>query len=377
MPDEPNDSAIPEPLRELLQSGPISFRDFVSRALYEPEWGYYTQGPGARARHADYITAPAISPVFAWTLARLAGEFVANTGDIGSTIVDIGCGDGALIAGIAREFVAAAPARFLGIDRSLAFVPDERRNSGLVEFATSFDSIPTRGPVLIMTNELFDAFPFTRLVRRADGLHELGVMLDGDRLDWTEWPADPEWENYFAGHAVTLLEGQFADVTLDWGLAYSDICGRIERGLLVTFDYGFESRKLFDPRIRKYGTAGAYSRHQVHRDLLRNPGRQDLTAHVNFDDLMRAGEAKGFKTLTFTRQARFLLSLGAAEHPLFAPLDESGGFEAAVALQTEREAARRLVVPDGIGDEMRVLVQARGLEQTGWSFLSNMTSVRK
>ncbi|MBI2214297.1 MAG: SAM-dependent methyltransferase [Acidobacteria bacterium] len=110
-----------------------------------------------------------------------------------------------------------------------------------------------------------------------------------------------------------------------------------------------------------------YRGHEVHRDLFADPGRQDLTAHVNFDDLERAGADRGFSTLAFTRQARFLLSIGITEHPLFSPLEEVDLVKA-LQTQVERENARRLVLPDGIGDEIRVLVQGKGVPGEGWSF---------
>jgi SAM-dependent MidA family methyltransferase len=166
---------------------------------------------------------------------------------------------------------------------------------------------------------------------------------------------------------VELRVGQFADVTEGWGNAYREICDRVGRGLVVTFDYGFPSKQLFDPRIRMYGTAAAYRGHEVHRDLFADPGRQDLTAHVNFDDLERAGAETGFSTLVFTRQARFLLSIGITDHPLFAPLEERD-LVTALKTQVARENARRLVLPDGIGDEIRVLVQGKGVPREGWSF---------
>ncbi|HEY4641594.1 MAG TPA: hypothetical protein VII75_09640, partial [Thermoanaerobaculia bacterium] len=74
-------------------------------------------------------------------------------------------------------------------------------------------------------------------------------------------------------------------------------------------------------------------------------------------------------------QVKFLLALGITEHPLFAPLEDEKleSVEAALALREAREEARRLVLPDGIGEEIRVLVQARGVPLEGWSFQRNIT----
>ncbi len=361
----PRDGEPPPFLTEVLRERDISFREYVERCLYDPGHGYYIGGAGVRARHADYITAPSISPTFGWALGRLARELADRLEGESVTIVDIGCGDGSLIRSIA-ESCGPGP-RYVGIDRSLSFVPDALRDGGAIAFGTSLDAVPRDAATLVVSNELFDAIPYSRVVRREDGLHELGVTLAAGRLDWCETPAPPDLVGYFTQRDVELRVGQFADVTPEWGKAYREICDRIGRGLVVTFDYGFPAKQLFDPRIRMYGTAAAYRGHEVHRDLFADPGRQDLTAHVNFDDLERAGNDLGFSTMVFTRQARFLLSIGITDHPLFAPVEERD-FGKALAMQVEREKARQLVLPDGIGDEIRVLVQGKGLPGDDWSF---------
>ena len=65
-----------------------------------------------------------------------------------------------------------------------------------------------------------------------------------------------------------------------------------------------------------------------------------------------------------------LVTLGVTDHPLFTPADkvEPSDLTDAVDQIDQRDAARRLVLPDGIGEEIRVLVQGRGVPTAGWSF---------
>jgi SAM-dependent MidA family methyltransferase len=279
--------------------------------------------------------------------------------------VDVGCGDGSLIHSLS-ELAGSRQATFAGVDRSL----DRVRDRGGVVFATSLHEVPRGDFQLVIANELFDALPFARLVRRGDELHELWVAEHDGELDWSEHEASLEYEQYFSDRNVDLADGQFADISLDWTAQYQDFCSFVSRGLILTFDYGHPAAKLFDRRARRFGTAAAYSRHRVTRDLLANPGEQDLTCHINFTDLIDTGERNGFETLYFDRQARFLLSLGITEHPLFKPVFEAAveSAEEGLALREQREDARRLVLPDGIGEDIRVLVQARGMGGEHWSF---------
>lgn len=347
MPPEQNAS---DALRNMLQYGDLSFRDFVEVALYHPQFGYYSKASSPVGKEGDYVTSPTLSPVFAYGFGKLVRDFVSRAGGGVSSVVDVGCGDGGLIRALAGE----GGASFYGVDRAR-------------EGFRTIDDVPQADNILIYSNELFDAFPFARLVQRGEHLHELWVTSD---FDWTEREAPAPYEDYFAARGIELLDGQFADISLDWEYEYARLARRVERGLLVTFDYGFPEKQLFDPRIRRFGTAASYSRQRVTRDLLVNPGEQDLTAHINFSDLIRAGEAEGLTTLYFDRQAKFLLALGITDHPLFTPVTEVaiGSAEEGLALLQAREEARRLVLPDGIGEDIRVLVQGRGVPLDGWSF---------
>jgi len=364
----PGDRSVSNVIRNMLQHGDLSFRDFMEVALYHPELGYYSRSESPVGRNADYVTSPMISPVFVDSLGGLIGEFLSRAGDVVCSVVDIGCGDGSLIYSL---YAAVAPgfrekARFYGVDRSLDRVlPGEG-----VAFAKQLDAVPSGEVQLVISNELFDALPFARLVMRDEHLHELWIAERDAGFDWVEHEAEPRYDDYFAERDIDLRDGQFADVSLEWEATYDDLCRFVSRGLIVTFDYGHPERQLFHGSARRFGTAAAYSRQRVSRDLLANPGEQDLTAHINFSDLQRAGERRGMETLFFDRQAKFLLALGAGGHDLLAPLDDLkvSSVVEALQLREQREDARSLVLPDGIGEDIRVLVQGRGMGEGRWGF---------
>jgi SAM-dependent MidA family methyltransferase len=354
------DAGLESVVRKMLVDNDLPFRDFVELALYHPQLGYYSKRVWPES---DYITSPRLSPLFASVLAGLIREFSSRAGDEMSMVVDIGCGDGSLIHSLYQESGGnTSGLRFYGVDRSLERLRADVRELPGLRFVRSIDEVPRDGAHLIFANELFDAFPFARLVQRDEHLHELWVTEREGQLDWTEHEAPGPYEDYFAARGIELDDGQFADVSLEWEAYYVDLCSFVRRGLIVTFDYGFAQEQLFASRARRFGTAASYRSQRVTRDLLSSPGEQDITAHINFSDLMRAGEASKFQTLFFDRQAKFLLALGAAAHPLIQT--EPGSVEDL----HKKEDARRLVLPDGIGEDIRVLVQGRGLPADSWSF---------
>lgn len=364
-PAMPAERALRDVLRKRLQHGDLTFRDFMELALYDPQFGYYATALNPVGKGADYVTAPSLSPVFSFAIAGLVREFVSRCEAGVSTIVDVGCGDGRLIRAIADQ-VGERGARFYGVDRSLERVVPSIETA----FVRTIEKVPKSDWAFVFSNELFDAFPFTRLVQRGEHLHELYVREHEGVLDWSEQPAPVPYEGYFSTRGISLADGQFADISLEWERSYEDLARFVDRGLIVTIDYGFTQEKLFHPRIRRFGTAAAYVRQRVTRDLLANPGEQDLTAHINFTDLERAGERHGFTTLFFDSLAKFLLGVGVTGHELFRPVHEIviEGTEEGLEMLAAREEARRLILPDGIGEDLRVLVQAKGMRSLKWSF---------
>lgn len=365
-----NRFAAPDWIRKLFASDEIPFTDFMEAALYHPEFGYYSSSRNPVGAVGDFVTSPAISPVFGYGLGRLSSEFSGRLGDVVYGIVDIGCGDGSLLEAVAAGMAENHRSKvlFFGVDRSLSRVHELDR--GAISFSTDLSALPSDIPLLIFCNELFDALPVARLLVREGSLREAMVRLRDGYLEWSDRPAAQTHAEYLSGRGIDLTEGQTADVSLAWWQLYEQICGIVKRGMIVTFDYGFEQKQLFDRRIRMHGTAAAYRAHGVHRELLADPGTQDLTAHVNFSDLIASGERSGMSTLSFVRQAAFLLSIGVADHELFTPWQERSidSLPNAVKDFEQREAARRLILPDGVGEDIRVLVQSRDMPEAGWSF---------
>ncbi len=337
----PGETSMRDVLRNMLQYGDLSFRDFMEVALYHPEFGYYTRAVHPAGKGGDFVTAPSLSPAFSFAIAGLVREFVSRCEAEVCSFVDIGAGEGRLV----RELAAQ-------VDKNVRFFAVDRAS------ATSINDVPRDGVHFVFANELYDAFPFARLVQRGEHLHELWVSERDGVLDWSEREAPAPYEDYFASHGIELAEGQFVDVSLEWEAFHREVVDRFERALFVTFDYGHPADKLFSSRLRRFGTAAAYSGHRVSRDLLANPGEQDLTAHINFSDLQRAPA----ETLFFGRMNKFLLAIGITGHESFRG---EADFQA-------REDARRLVLPDGIGEDLRVLVQGKGVPSAGWSFQSRL-----
>jgi SAM-dependent MidA family methyltransferase len=331
-------------LRHRIQkTGPIPFSVFMEEALYGED-GYYRRDELPIGEEGDFVTGSSFSPLFGRATARLLRRLDGALGRP-ADFFEAGCGTGVHLANVASD---GGGRRLLGWDRiARPLAEGVTRVGDLAEIELG----GIEG--LIFSYELFDALPVHRLIGRADGaVGELWVEIAADgSFGWHEGEvSDPELVGLLGER--TLETGQVADLAPGWSPLYGELARRLGSGLLVTCDYGYERDRLLDPRTRRHGTLACYTGQRVHRNPFVQVGDQDLTAHVDFTSLIRAGEAAGLTTVALTRQALWLAACG-----LFTDLAEAG-------LET-RQAAMALLDGEGMGEDIRVLVQARGIALDG------------
>ena len=97
----------------------------------------------------------------------------------------------------------------------------------------------------------------------------------------------------------------------------------LEQGLALLIDYGFPQREYYHPQ-RAEGTLMCHYRHRAHADPLFWPGLQDITAHVDFTAVARAGTEAGLMLFGYTTQAHFLVNLGITDLLARTPLGRTG-----------------------------------------------------
>jgi SAM-dependent MidA family methyltransferase len=357
------------PLAELLAErirryGPLTFADYMRECLYHPVHGYYSKAESTR--FADYYTSVDLHPIFGRLMARQFAEMWESLGQQGEfTLVEAGAGVGRLASHILDFSAAKLPAfysalRYVAVERSAsrreqaAIRLKEHETAG--HFSASVE-IPAHIPQgCLFSNELIDALPVHRVVMDNGGLREIFVGFnDGHFVDVAAPLSTCAITEYFATQGIGLHEGQLAEAGLeacDW---ITEVGRRLERGYVLTIDYGHRAAELFDEHHMR-GTLLAYQDHRVSEDFYATPGEQDLTAHVNFTALEAWGKRSGLETVGLTSQTAFLLALGQGNE--FADLYDEG------ATETERVRSRlqlkTLIYPEGMGERFQVFFQQKG-----------------
>lgn len=403
------DSALPassasarEKIIGLIEDkGQITFAEFMEIALYEPGSGYYAKetktcseatglsdktltprgkasgpwGKGERSNEAgDYVTSVDISPVFARTILRQLEEMWRVMGRPDEfTLVEVGAGRGLL----SKEIFESARREFPEFFSSLRIKLVERNKDqllGLIEGAEIYESLydldDIKEPITgcIFSNELIDALPFHRVVGSEDGLKEIFVGFskadgaEGSFADIISEPSTEDLAEYFDEVSIKLLPGQITEVSLlarEW---VKKAAALIDKGFLMTIDYGWPARELYSPERR--GSLTCHYRHTINYEPYERIGTQDITAHADFTAMNIAGKSSGLLPLGITTQRNFLMSLGVLDMLREVSLREDGA-EKDTASDIEaisfNQGIKELILPGGISDTMKVFIQDKGI----------------
>ena len=151
-----------------------------------------------------------------------------------------------------------------------------------------------------------------------------------------------------------LSEGYTSEICLRVAPWVASLGDCLERGVLLLADYGLPRRHYYHPD-RSSGTLRCHFKQRAHDDPYVNLGVQDITAWVDFTRVAEAGLAADLSVSGFATQAAFLLASGLEE--LVA--------QATGAVESARLAgeARRLIMPEEMGEAFKFMALTRGYER--------------
>jgi SAM-dependent MidA family methyltransferase len=308
---------------EISRRGPIPFRDFMARALYDPVHGYYGSGRARVGRGGDFFTNVSVGPLFGGLLARQFAEMWTRLGEPAEyAIVEQGAHHGDFAADVLTALRDAAPAclaattywliepvaklRDVQREKLAAWAGDGER--GRIRWVESLAALPPFVGVHF-SNELPDAFPVHRVVWRSEGWKERAVALDGERFAFIDAPLSDNALAPALDSLPEVPEDYETEINLAAPAWVADVAARLERGFLLAIDYGYPRAQYYRPE-RNHGTLSAYAGHERESDPLARPGEIDLTAHVDFTRLAEAALAAGLDLAGFTDQHHFMVGLG-------------------------------------------------------------------
>ena len=266
---------------------PIPFEQFMAQALHDPQHGYYARRIFGVGRGGDFTTAPMLSDapakaIAAWVIRAFHESRCRN-------LIEIGPGEGRLAADVLRHLPwhIRFKTRLHLVETSLPLAEQQRKLLG--KRATWHQCpqealVACEGNAVIFSNELVDAFPVRRFQKTALGWQELAVHFDAQKHAHESLlpPAPlPDSSAFQDRHEI----GQWVEVHDSYRRYLHEWLPFWKSGRMLTIDYGATVGNLYHRRPQ--GSVRAYLLQQrlEGRAIYDNPGRQDITADVNFTDL--------------------------------------------------------------------------------------------
>lgn len=326
--------------------GAIPFARFMAQALQHPKRGYYRRGRTRAGHGGDFLTSPESHPAFGGAMARqleILGEVLGEP----ATWIEAGAGAGTLSSQV-RETIA----NVISVDTSL-HVHDAK-------LRVRADSLPfaaiTGG---IFANELLDAFPVHRLKRVGSEWRELFVGLENDRFAWVE--RDPTPEALAAVERAVKrggrpVDGSVYEVSPSIAGWLAEAGRVVRRGFVLLVDYGDDTPALF----ARGSTLRAFASHSLLDDPFQYVGNADLTASVDFGEVVDQARAAGFEAVAFLDQRAWLAGWGVPQAAAELPARATRGEMRIDEAEMNARGVAWLCDPKGLG-KLKVLALAKGL----------------
>jgi SAM-dependent MidA family methyltransferase len=297
-------------IQRIKEDGPLSFRDYMDMCLYHPGLGYYTS-PGERiGQNGDYFTSCSTGNLFGEMIAIQLNEMWECMGKPPFTIVEYGAGDASLCISI----LEALRYNEKLYDQLSYCIIEKRPLTALKSVDHEKITIVDQPDQLkglqgcILSNELVDNFAVHQVLMQ-DELMEIYVDYDKGQFRELFQPAACQLNEYFCEINVQLPVNYRTEVNLEAISWINQTAAILDRGFIITIDYGFPSIELYSNARRK-GTLLCYYGHTVHDCPYEHIGDQDITSHINFSALEYWGQKSGLVLSGYTNQAYFLMGLG-------------------------------------------------------------------
>jgi SAM-dependent MidA family methyltransferase len=369
---------LKEIITEKITNSPlqkITFAEYMNLVLYHPKYGYYNSDTVNIGTKGDFFTSSSLSSDFGDLLSVQWVEMWEILGKPANfQLVEIGAGEGFLANDILTYLATQNPdflacLEYIIIEQSPRLITKQKTclqkwiDQGIKISWLDWSKINDNSIVgCIFSNELIDAFPVHKLIKKESKIQEIYVTIDsqGNFQEVSGEISTPKINEYLDLVGINLLDSAYDEgyqtevnlTALDW---LKQVSIKLKQGYLLTIDYGYPAYKYYHPQ-RSQGTLQCYFKHRYHSNPYLNLGEQDLTTHVNFTGLEIQGKLLGLENIGFTKQALFLMNLGLGDKLT----QLSSGKYSLTEIMNRRDYLHQLINPEGLGG-FGVLLQSKGL----------------
>ena len=285
---------------------------FIDLALYQRNGYYLSKKP--IGRKFDFVTSPEISQMF----GEIIGVYLVYSWKekINSkfNLIELGPGNGTLFKDIERtakilpNFFENANVNLIEINKELRKIQEKNLNyfkQSKIRWSKALN-FTSKLPSIIYSNEFFDCFPVRQFLNDNNHWFERYVKFN-------------EKENKYYSINKRVISKKILDylnkykrqkiyeVSFSRNKYFEQICKYLKknRGICILIDYGYNKK------LKSFTLQAIYNHKKT--SIFENIGQQDISSHVNFNELIEIAKQNKLTINEFISQRDFLIKYGILE----------------------------------------------------------------
>ncbi len=329
----------------IASDGPLSISKYMEICLWDPDEGYYSKNQ-IIGKKGDFVTSPELSQTFGeligiWSLNYHLTKFKGKS----LSLLELGPGKGTLVNDALRAINKTTKNKintetYLLEKSSVLKSTQKKKLLGCnINWISDVTEIP-RKPLVIIANEFFDSLPINQYLKVTSGWQERKIAIKDNNFYLTLDKRILRFKNnYFDTTPVGgLIEYSFESVKI-----FSIICEHIKKfgSIALIIDYG----ETFG-----FGDTLQAIRNHTPEFILDNPGKSDLSSHVNFSILVKVALERNLFVSPVLEQYKFLRNLGIEDR-----LKQLIKLNPEKKIYSEINGIKKLIDPENMGTLFKVL----------------------
>lgn len=284
----------------------ISLEEFMQVSLHDKDFGYYKSSKPIGSQ-GDFITSPEISQLYGEMVGLWLSQIIVTNNIVKFNLIELGPGNGTLMTDIMRvikKVLKDPPSiKIHFLENNIHFIKKLKEQFVNATFHSDIETIPDEFSIYI-ANEFFDALPITQLKKIKDKLTKLVIKKDSNGKLQQEFM---EYENAIKNQDlldIDLKDGDIYEYSKQLNNIIQIIADKLKQfgGFIYFADYGYT-------KLNYKSTLSSMKNNKV-TNFLDNIGKQDLTAHVNFQNINKILIDYGFNNSKTVKQSKFLKEIG-------------------------------------------------------------------
>ena len=285
---------------------------FIEMALYRRN-GYYLRKKPI-GRKFDFVTSPEISQMFGEIIGVYLVYHWKEKINSKFNLIELGPGNGTLFKDIERtakilpNFFENADVNLIEINKELRKIQEKNLNyfkQSKIRWSKALN-FRSKLPSIIYSNEFFDCFPVRQFLNDNNHWFERYVKFN-------------EKENKYYSINKRVISKKILDylnkykrqkiyeVSYSRNKYFEQICKYLKknRGICILIDYGYNKK------IKNFTLQAIYNHKKT--SIFENIGQQDISSHVNFNELIEIAKQNKLQINEFVSQRDFLIKYGILE----------------------------------------------------------------